>query len=254
VAARASGHSVRTLDTLALIDLVEGRLHEARSRWLEVLARPDLTDPVRRAEISATALICLAYLGDPNAATEAEVLLGTIGEPATGLAAAWAWYGAGEAVLDGAPDLAAERLAMAVRVATACGAWFVRGVAGTSLASVHARRGRPAPAAVEYRWLLDHWNRSGEVAVLWVMLRSVAQVLADRGQPVEAATVLGAVTSSCEGHAIVGEDVERLATLAAGLQARLGRDAFEVAAARGRGVAVDEVVHIATRALGRSDG
>ena len=116
------------------------------------------------------------------------------------------WYAAGEGDIRTDPARARARFARALELAERCGGSFITGVAGTSSASIDARIGDPAVAAVEYRRLIGHWRRAGAWSTQWTMLRWVAVVVEKLGRVWEAAVLVGAVLATPEGNRIFGDD------------------------------------------------
>jgi predicted ATPase/DNA-binding SARP family transcriptional activator len=227
--------------------LFAGRLDEATEWYGKAMAAAG-TDRIRRAFACSTALLALAYSGDPAAARAAEDLLSEMGDDASPCAA-YAWYAAGEAVAEADPALAADRYALAVEIAGRTHTSAVTGLAGASKASIDARHGDLDVAADAYRELLAHWRRAGMWPTQWTMLRSVAGLLARRGAQREAAVLEGAVRSTNAGHEIFGADEEALIELGTTLRAELGDEAYDAARAEGSHLDGDAAVDLALRCL-----
>jgi predicted ATPase/DNA-binding SARP family transcriptional activator len=223
------------LDLRATLALVQGRLDDAIG-WSEQMVERarSVGDPSAELEGLGIDLLARAYAGDPAVEGRAADLLERLDDESPATARAWAWYCAGEALIDADPPLASERLAMAITLARACGSPFVLGVAGTSYASIAARTGDPAVAVSEYRWLLAHWRRAGVRSLLSTTLRSVAELLARIGSDRAAATLLGSALSEGTAHGLFGEDLRRLTALASSLSDRMGAQAYATAARAGR--------------------
>jgi hypothetical protein len=234
--------------SLGLVGLAEGNLLEGANWYRHALTLIDPHDSLFCSEAAATAVLCLAYGGDPRAMQEADRLLEQFGGHRVGVAAAWAWYAAGEALLVFDPALAEERLRRALELARAGEAWFIAGVAGASLASLDVRKGEVERAIENYRWLLPLWTR-GEASVLWTVLRSSTELLARLGDDRSAAVLLSAVRTTPDGHALFGEDLARLDRLGSELRARLGEDAFDAAALEGRGLDAADAAELALRSF-----
>lgn len=81
------------------------------------------------------------------------------------------------------------------------------------------------------------------------MLRSIAGLLARRGQLTEAAQLEGAVRATTAGHRIFGADEVALAALGERLVSALGREAYEAARAAGGELDGEAAVELALRAL-----
>ena len=227
--------------------LFDGRLDEAQ-RWYEQARDSAVDDPASSLLAQGTIVLARTYAGDPTAAETAATLLATVADLVTP-SAAMSWYCAGEAVLTVDPVVARQRLARAVEIAEATGTPFVAGIAGTSLASIEARRGDPYVAAQHYRRLLDHWRRAGVWSTQWTMLRAVAGLLFRLGRYRDAAVLTAAVTSTTSGHRVFGEDEVALAALAAQLRDVLGDAAYEAAFVDGAVLDGDAAVEHARRAL-----
>lgn len=78
----------------------------------------------------------------------------------------------------------------AIEGARRCGANFVDGVASVGLASARTRLGDVAGAADGFGYLLDAWQRTGQVTQLWTTARNAAELLAAHGRPRTAALLL----------------------------------------------------------------
>jgi len=196
----------------------------------------------------ASELLALGYGGDPAAADRATDLLARTGDDDTAHAA-YAWYCAGEAVLEVDVDVARTRFTRALEVAARTHASLVTGLAGTSRASIDARVGDPRAAADDYRRLIAHWRRAGMWATQWTMLRSIAGLLARLGRPRDAAVLEGAVRHTESGHRIFGADEVALAALGAALRSELGDDDYEAARREGAALDGDAAVEHALRSL-----
>ena len=83
-------------------------------------------------------------------------------------------------------------LVLAVRV----DARFIFGVAGVSAATLHARAGDGDRALDLYAALLDHWRRAGVWTQQWTTLRTLTELLTDRGEARAAAALLGALRAT----------------------------------------------------------
>lgn len=206
-------------------------------------------DELRVLEAGGMILLAEGYLGRPEVAAHAEEYLASLTPESPLAPAAWAWYCAGEAVLDLDPALASRRLLRAMELSIESGTSFGLGVAGTTYASLAARHGDPAVAIREYRWLLPHWRRAGVRSLYLTSMRSVVELLARVGADRAAATLLGFVTSDAGGHDVFGADAVRRAELVAQLTDRLGADAFAEAGALGAGLDDHSAGAVATAAF-----
>ncbi len=225
--------------------------HDEARKWVDAALRTDVAqnDELLRIEAHGTRVLALAYSCDPAATADVSDLLASLDPDTPEVAASWAWYVAGESVVHDDPPLAAERLRRSADLAGSCGASFLVGIAGASAASIEARYGNPAEAVVQYRWLLDHWQRAGIRVVQWNMLRAVAELLVRTGCLRPAAVLLGALTSTEAGHAVYGEDARRLTDLAETVRSHLNTAEHDAALAEGRQLDDDGAVAVALAAF-----
>ena len=234
---------------MGLQSLISGELQESLDWYAMAMDATDPTDLIRRSEISVTYLLALAYSGDPRATDWAEQTLEEFDGSPSVLAAAWAWYGAGEAYVEIDPQLAMRRLQRAVDVSKGGEAWFVAGAAGASLASLEARVGNARRAVELYEWLLPLWARTGDTSVVWTAMRSISALLFQLDQPDSAATLLEAVRTTSDGHRVFGIDIDRLDNLERALREQIGTERFEAAARKGRGLDAAAVTDLAMQQL-----
>jgi predicted ATPase/DNA-binding SARP family transcriptional activator len=219
------GERYELLGSHGVENLAHGRLAEAIDEYRRgALLEEALDDPLRQAESLATMIICMSYAHDTNAVDAADQLIRDVLPTGGSVAAAWCWYAAGECRLDSDPSTARIYLERAVTAARAGGSSFVEGVAGASLASLDVRSGHHAAAIANYRTLLPLWLRSGVRSPFWNAMRAVADLLAHAGEFESAALLLGAVLSPSSGHAVFGDDDERLSAMRSALRDRLGED------------------------------
>ena len=238
------------LAILAFQALHRGDLAESMA-WADVALRSDEgdRDVLHRIESHGGRALVRAYARDPGTAADVVDLLAGLDDSTPEVAAAWAWYVAGESVVHDDPPLAAERLRRAMEEARRCGASFLLGIAGASAASIEARYGDPTEAVTQYRWLLDHWQRAGIRVIQWNMLRAVDELLVRTGRLRAATVLLGALTSTEAGHAVYGDDARRLAAIADAVRAGLDRDEHDRALAEGRRLDDDGAVAVALAAF-----
>jgi predicted ATPase/DNA-binding SARP family transcriptional activator len=223
-------------DAIGLYHLTTGDLETAVAYLEHALSQVPRSEHLRRSETNGTVVLALAYLGSAEAPARADELLAEFSSGAGALASAWAWYGAGEALVEIDPPTAIFRLQLALDQAQRCGAWFVAGVAGASLASLEVRHGDADRATELYRLLLPLWSRTADSSVVWTAMRSVSALFHRLELHDHAATVLGAVLHTNDGHEVFGVDAERLSNLEHELLGVLGQRAFEAAALAGRGL------------------
>ena len=226
--------------------LFEGRLAEAVERYHQALAVSGATGAA--ITIAGTRVLALAYAGDSGARTAAEALLAQHGDGETPFAA-FAWYCAGEAELNGDVHLAQQRFARSIELAERTGTSFVAGIAGTSSASIEARVGDPLVAAAQFRRLLDHWRRAGVWSTQWTTLRAIAALLARLGRAEAAAVLLGAIVTTEAGHRLFGDDEIAIAALGEQLGDELGADDYNAALRFGATLDGDAAVEHALRSL-----
>lgn len=205
-------------------------------------------DAPRRLLTAGTELLALGYADHPETASRADEVLAEIGDVRSPFAA-YLWYCAGEAVLSRDVALARQRLARAIDIGRETGTSFVIGVAGASLTSIEARIGDPCAAAVDYKELIDHWQRAGMWSAQWTMLRSIAALLNRLERHSAAAVLVGAVRATDAGHRIFGVDELAMQELERDLRQRLGDEAFDEAAATGATLDGSSAVEHALRSL-----
>jgi predicted ATPase/DNA-binding SARP family transcriptional activator len=250
VAKRAGGVvGAETATMRGNYELFEGRL-DAALGWYRRADRVAAAagDVAQHFIAAATELLAMGYAGDPAAAERAEALLAEVGDTVTPHAA-HAWYCAGETDLAHDPERARARFARALDLADRTGAALVTGLAGASRASIEARIGDPARAALHFRELIDHWRRAGMWSTQWTMLRSIAGLLPRLGHDRDAAVLLGAIQATRAGHRVFGADEVALRELRQRLRETLGSGAYEAALAEGAVLDGDAAVEHALRAL-----
>ena len=249
VATDATGRA-DVLETLAAVDIYEGRLADSRRHGTaasEVARRGG--DAYRAQWSSHVAALAATYAGDRDAPELiAAVVAGAraLGNPSQ---RAWAAYLQGEAVLDRDPRRAADLLDEAVALAAPVASHFVHGVSLVSACSARGRSGDPHAAVAPFRDAIDHWSRAGDRTHQWTTLRNLVEVLARTGADEAAAVVLAAAAVSPGAPPVYGVGAERLAQAERSLRRRLGPDRFARAQERGRGLDDDAVVAFALAVL-----
>ncbi|MPY92656.1 MAG: AfsR/SARP family transcriptional regulator [Acidimicrobiia bacterium] len=233
---------------LGVDGLVTGQLEES-VRWLDAALEIEgaEADVVRATLCRAVRVQAATYAGAAWAPAWADELLAGLGDQPTGHGA-YAWYAAAEAVAADPPE-ARRRAQRALADAEATGAWFVTGVAGALAASLDSRHGDAHAAVAAYRWLVPWWQRAGEWSVLWTILRSVASLLARLGRDAPAAVLLGAVTAEGSGHPVFGADERYMADLATILTGRMGAAAVAAAREEGRYLDIEAAASLASAEL-----
>lgn len=192
------------------------------------------------------------YAGDPEAAAMARAAAAAAARCGTPSALAWTDYVQGEILAASDPQRALTHLQHADAVAATVDAEFVRGVAGLTAASLHARHGEPTAAAVAVAELIDRWLRGGNHRQLWTTLREAAELLVRLNRPEAAATVLGAIEHA-DAENLWGADADRLGRLREHLREQLAED---LARPWNHGAALDlpalaDLVRTKLRAAGR---
>ncbi|MBF6357162.1 AfsR/SARP family transcriptional regulator [Nocardia higoensis] len=233
--ARAAGESVptRVFSANGVCELFAGHL-DAAAHWYRLAAEEAdvVGDHIYRLIPHGTDIMVRSYVADAGTASRAAELADALGDD-TSPYAAYAWYCAGEAVLDSDPALARERLDRAVRLAELTDAALVTGVATASRASLEVRAGRLREATQAYQPLVEHWRRVGMWAKQWVMLRSVALLFEGLARYEDAALLEGAIRAAETGQRVAGADDIALDELATRLRQALGDERFEAAHRRG---------------------
>jgi predicted ATPase len=222
------------MGTAGVEALALGRLDEAIDLYRRAADVPEaIGDPLRVSETLSAMAISMSYAHRDGAIEEADRVVAEVMPSGGAVTAAWCWYAAGECRLDSDPTVARVHLERAIAAARAGGSSFVEGVAGASLASLDVRSGNVASAVENYRSLLPLWLRSGVRAPFWTAMRAVVDLLTQTDESEAAARLLGAVLSPASGHAVYGDDDERLTKLRATLRERLGADRLEQLLASG---------------------
>jgi predicted ATPase len=164
---------------------------------------------------------------------------------------AWARYVCGEVVGSDDPPRALALLAEGRQIADSVRNGFVAGVAEVSAASVRSRLGDPAEALPEFAALIDRWRRSNNWTQQWVTVRNLVESLVRLGED-EVATVLhAAATTAGADPPSYGAEAARLRTAAESARGRLDPKVHRAAAERGRRLAPDEVLALATGTIER---
>ncbi len=238
------------LETLAAVDIYEGRLADSRRHGTAAAdAARGSGDAYRTQWSSHVAALAATYAGDRDAPELIEAVVAgarALGNPSQ---LAWAAYLQGEAVLDRDPRRAADRLDEAIALAAPVGNHFVHGVSLVSACSAGGRSSDPHAAISPFRDAIDHWSRAGDRTHQWTTLRNLVEVLARTGADEAATVVLAAGATSSGAPPLDGVGAERLARAERSLRLRLGPDRFARAQQRGRGLDDDAVVAFALEVL-----
>lgn len=156
-----------------------------------------------------SAALAAAYGGDAERARElldrAHVATAEVGCRSH---AAFTAYVEGELRAAADPEAALPFYLEAVDGARAVGSTFVEGVASVALASARTRLGDLPGAAEGFGYLLDSWQRTGQLTQLWTTARNAAGLLAEAGHRRTAALLL-LVADRQPGAAAVGPAIAR---------------------------------------------
>lgn len=223
-----------------------GRLDDAEAAFREEVRLARLHgDADSEAMGLASAGLVLAYAGRVTEAVEAAEAAARVAGHAGQATHAFVRYAQGECLADTDPRRAVVLVEEAARLARACDAWFVEGVARVTAASLWARHGEAVSALPAFAELIRHWHRSGSWTPQWTTLRNLAELLV-RLEVDEPAVVI-AVAAEVEQTAapVFGTGSHRLGEALATARRRLGDEAFEASRERGRRVPAPEVVELA---------
>jgi len=240
-------------DILGLMALATGNMTDSIDWYRRALATLGDADELRWVELQMTLVLASAYSDAADTNALADELLTSIGSPPDGLLAAWAWYGAGEAMIGRNDELAERRLRNSVELARRIDCSFIAGIAGASVASLVTRRNGIDEARDLYRWLLPLWVRTGDKAVAWTAMRSIVELLIALDRPDEAATLLAAVRTTDEGHTIFGADRQRLDDAERHVREVLGEQRYHVASRAGERLDVADATELILRTFGSDE-
>jgi tetratricopeptide (TPR) repeat protein len=149
------------------------------------------------AYLDAASGLALTYGGNPAEARPIlEQSVAAADDTGCPSARAFARYALAELLAAGNPTLAQQRLEEAIELAQSVSATFVAGVAELSLATLHARTGRPRAALAHYPALIDLWRLAGNWTQQWNTLRTLVFVLADLDEYRAAAELMAAIAAS----------------------------------------------------------
>ncbi|MDP9023361.1 MAG: winged helix-turn-helix domain-containing protein [Actinomycetota bacterium] len=242
--------AVQALDALGTAALYEGRFDDilAQADRLEEIAQR-LGEDYYVAYARLLRVLGHLYRGEDDTAVahvaELHEAADASGNPTM---RAFARYAHGEAHLDTRPAEAAASLERAIELARQVNNPLIQGVSLVSLASLRGRRGEIDAALKLFSEVIAHWRRLGDYTHQLTTLRNLVEVLTQIGADEPAAVLHGAVT---EGLApSFGAEADRLATAWDQLQDRLGPEAAQTAADRGRRLTVTQM---SERALSHLD-
>ena len=212
--------------------MVDGQLTNALDAGYRQRPTVAAADHGRSLVLGALQALTLSYGGDPAAERRRPGTARPTRRHRARRIAAFAWYAAGEAVMDGrrrrsprpawpGPSNWPSRPAPS----------FVVGIAGTiDLVHRSARRrptrGRRASSAV----CIDHWRRAGVWATQWTTLRAIAAAARPpRPRTSDAAILVGAIVTTESGHRLFGDDELAIAELAQQLRPTSDHEGYDAA-------------------------
>ena len=168
--------ATRAIDVTGTLALFGGDLELARESYLAAaVGRPD------HASLPTSAALAAIYAGDRQ---EAEQLLQRAehlaGEGRSLTDRAYNLY-RGELEAQHDPVAALQAYSEAIEVARESGAGFVEGIASVGLVRLWTSTGQIDQALHGFRWLLEHWRRTGSWIQQWTTLRNLAYLLIDAG-------------------------------------------------------------------------
>ena len=125
----------------------------------------------------------------------------------------------------------------------------MEGIASVGLVRLWTSTGQIDQALHGFRWLLEHWRRTGSWIQQWTTLRNLAYLLIDVGDHHTAALLLAAADEAAESSAVAGDPVleQAWATLAD----RLGAEGLAAVRAEAEGLGRVGVVDAALAAIDR---
>src|SRR6266511_3530578 len=234
---------------------IDGRLDQARQlarRGVAVAGGP--TAPAAAAPLEALGDAALLS-GDPAAALEA--YRGVAALAASGDLAGLAVAKANQALAlsYGGNDQAACAAAReaALRRAQDVGNRFVAGTALTATVALRSRHGPPDQALGPFRDAVEHWQRSGNRALIVTTLRNLVVLLARTGRDKAAVSLAATLQLQAPGKSY-GSEAERIATALAAVRQRLGDAAYARAWAAGSARTLEAAAADAIRSLDSGPG
>lgn len=242
-------HAAAALNALGDIELLSGALEDALPVYeAYALLCERAGDAVGYALGRANTALTLAYGGDLRAtdvAADAVAAAYRAGNPTT---IAFALFAHGEALADDDPDRASAALAEARSVAADVGNPFVSGVALTASLALSGRCGDPTTALALFREAIEHWQRSGNRALIVTTLRNLVILLARTGRDVPAAELAAALEHTAHAKTY-GVEAERIETALSAVRQRLGDDVYARAWAAGARRSLDAAAEHAAAIL-----
>lgn len=149
------------------------------------------------------------------------------------------------------PEVALARYTAAVEEAHSVGATFVAGVAEVAMATLQARIGDVATAAVAYSRLLDAWRTSGHGPQLWTTARNAAALLLAHGHRREAALLLLRADATPDAAAVDPEIARHSGRTFIPVESVVSAEELEGLRAEVATMSTKDVVELARAALSR---
>ena len=246
---------LHALSLLSDVSLFEGRLadvHEIEQRSRDLPASADQRWTTSQLRLNHA--LAHAYAGDTDAAlTVADAMRAAVHDDDAPVFAAYPSYATGEALMEHDPARASEAIEHALSLTRDGRDRLALGVTLVSAASLRLRLDDPKGALELFREVVVHWRQQGLRMLLWTTLRNVVALLSRMDATVDAAVLLGVVTSRDTAAPLYGADRERLDTVATALRARLGDGDFTRHRDSGARMTDDEAMRFVAGALARAD-
>lgn len=211
---------------LAVAGLYAGDLPASLRNFRAISAGPEHGGD---AHSSLALLAC--YAGDLAAAREHATIALAAGAAGSDYQLAFARYAAGEVEARTDPQAGAALFRQAVAEADRVDAEQVSRVARLALFALLVRDGQHEEALALGLRLVADLRRLGAWNQIWTLLRVLAELVADRGRPADAAFLLGAAAGASTAPPPMGPDIERYAELRDRLTTHLGARVLEQIAA-----------------------
>src|SRR6266508_1831066 len=242
------------LEALGDAALLSGDPAAALEAYRGVAALAASGDLAGLAVAKANQALALSYGGNDQAACAAarEAVVAALAS-ANPTAIAMARFAEGEALADLDPTSAFAALDEARRRAQDVGNRFVAGTALTATVALRSRHGPPDQALGPFRDAVEHWQRSGNRALIVTTLRNLVVLLARTGRDKAAVSLAATLQLQALGKSY-GSEAERIATALAAVRQRLGDAAYARAWAAGSARTLETAAADAIRSLNSGPG
>jgi predicted ATPase len=242
------------LEALGDAALLSGDPAAALEAYRGVAALAASGDLAGLAVAKANQALALSYGGNDQAACAAarEAVVAALAS-ANPTAIAMARFAEGEALADLDPTSASAALEEALRRAQDVGNRFVAGTALTATVALRSRHGPPDQALGPFRDAVEHWQRSGNRALIVTTLRNLVVLLARTGRDKAAVSLAATLQRQAPGKSY-GSEAERIATALAAVRQRLGDAAYARAWAAGSARTLEAAAADAIRSLDSGPG